>query len=283
MAKQKPKPILNAIFISDLHCGCQFGLCPDRIVLDGGGMYFSSPLQKKVLECWKYFWSEWVPMVTREEPYCVIVNGDTMDHRHHGATSQISQNLADQSNIAFELLSDVADKCEGRIYMIRGTEAHTGPSAEEEEKLATRLNAIQDSNGNSSRYELYLSLGSCLIHCSHHIGVTGSHAYETSALMSEYAGACVDAAKWGLRSPDVIVRSHRHRHTEIRVPTSREYGYCFVTSGWQLRTPFAYKMPGGRVMTPTVGGSMVRQGDEEFYTRHKTWPIERSRTEEIHA
>lgn len=271
--------ILNAIVISDTHCGCQFGLCPEKVYLDGGGVYNPSKFQKVVLECWRFFWEEWVPKVTRGDDYCVILNGDAMDHRHHGSTTQITQNLSDQENIAYEVLAPIVEKCNGLFYFIRGTEAHTGPAAEAEEQLAKRLGTVKDENGNYSRYELYIKIGSCLAHFSHHIGTTGSHAYETSALMSEYANTCVDSAKWGIPTPDIVVRSHRHKHTEIRVPTAKEYGYCFVTSGWQLKTPFSYRMPGGRVMTPTIGGSMIRQGDEEFFTRHKTWPIARSKTE----
>jgi hypothetical protein len=28
-----------------------------------------------------------------------------------------------------------------------------------------------------------------------------------------------------------------------------------------------------------VGGSLIRQGDEEFFTRHKVWETDRSETE----
>lgn len=220
-----------------------------------------------------------MPKVTRNDPYCVVVNGDAMDGRHHSSTTQISQNVKDQLNIAMEILAPVADLCNGRIYMVRGTEVHTGPTAENEEELASRLGAIQDETGNHSRYELYLKIGRCLAHFSHHIGITGSMHYETTALMKEFAESCSDAARWGIDTPDVVVRSHRHRHAEVRVPTRNAYGYCFTTSGWQLKTPFVFRTPGGRISTPTIGGSLIRQGDEEFFTRHKTWPIKRSRIE----
>lgn len=220
-----------------------------------------------------------MPKVTRNEPYAVVLNGDAMDHRHHNSVTQVSQNMADQQNIAREVLEPVVEGCDGYFYVNRGTEAHTGPSAEEEEKLADHLNALQDEYGHSSRYELWIEVGKCLVHLSHHIGVTSSSAYETSALMGEYANTCVDAAKWKMRAPDVIVRSHRHIHSEVKVPTRNEYGIIFVTSGWQLKTPFVFKTPGGRVRSPTIGGSLIRQGDEEFYTRHKTWPLKRSKTE----
>ncbi|MBU1235025.1 MAG: hypothetical protein KKC77_19230, partial [Proteobacteria bacterium] len=173
--------INNCIVISDIHAGCQFGLCPDEVELDGGGYYKSSKYQKFLLKCWYSFWDDWVPKVTRGEPYCVVLNGDALDGRHHGATTQVSQNLADQHNIAAYLLKPIVEKCDGRFYFIRGTEVHTGQSSENEEKLAKELKAIKDENGRYSRNELYLRVGKCLAHFNHHIGVTGSLAHESTA------------------------------------------------------------------------------------------------------
>lgn len=273
----KKTPIKNAIIISDTHFGCKLGLCPPEITLDEGGIYKISRFQAKILECWNEFWDEWVPRVTRGEPYVIIHNGDALDYRHHRTTTQISQNSADQQNIAYEMMAPVVDKCAG-YYHIRGTEAHTGPSGEEEEKLAKRLNAIKDETGNSSRYELFIMIGRALVHCTHHIGVTGSMAYETTALMKELAESFSNAPRWGDKAPDVVVRSHRHRHAEVRIPTGNTYGYCFTTSGWQLKTPFVYRGM-GRIASPMVGGSLVRQGDEEHFCRHRTWPVKRPKVE----
>ena len=269
--------IENAIFISDIHAGCRLALCPLRVKLDNGGIYYASKFQKYILECWNHFRTEWVPRVTRGKPFALIVNGDAMDHRHHGTTTQISQNTADQQNIAYELLAPFVEES-AIYYHIRGTEAHTGPAGEEEEKLAQKLGAKPDEGGHYSRYEMYLEVGSCLVHVTHHIGVTGSLHYETTALMSEFAEATSDAARWGVRPPNIVVRSHRHRHAEIRVPTANMYGYCFTTPGWQLKTPYVFRGR-GRISMPQLGGSLVRQGDEEFYTRHQTYSIKRPKIE----
>jgi len=273
--------INNVIVVSDLHCGCQYGLCPPHVTLDGGGEYNQSLYQAQVWEWWNEFWDDWVPVVTRGEPYCVVINGDTIDGSHHGSNHQITHNLTDQKNIAFEVLKPIKAKCDGRIYMIRGTEAHVGQSAQEEENLAKLLNAIPDEQGRHSRFELYLKIGNCLSHIMHHIGTTGSMAYETTALMKEFSEACSESARWNIPAPNMVVRSHRHRHSEIRVPTADTYGYCFTTAGWQLKTPFVYKVPGGRLTTPQIGGSLIRQGDEEFYTRHWVKTLPRTKTVEV--
>jgi len=271
--------IKNLICISDTHCGDQLAICPPKIKLAHGGTYWASKFQSAIWRCWREFWDEWVPMATRGEPYAVLLNGDALDGRHHGSTHQISQNKADQANIAYEVLSPIADLCSGRLYYVSGTAAHAGQDGEDEERLAERLNAVRDESGNYSRYELFIQVGEALVHTSHHIGVTSSMAYEATALCKEYNEFCAESARWRRPIPDIIVRSHRHRHIETRVPTARGYGIIFVTASWQLRTPFLFRMPGGRVTTPMVGGSLIRQGNEEFFTRHRIWETDRSETE----
>jgi len=277
--KNKEPPVKNLVVISDTHCGCQLALCPSKIRLDNGGTYHASRFQTEILTCWNYFWTQWVPQVTRGEPFAVVLNGDAMDGRHHGATTPISQNLSDQANIAYEMLAPVVEACEGRFYFIRGTRSHTGEAGENEEKLAERLNAIVDEEtGNRSRFEMWARLGGqCLVHLTHHIGVTSSMAYQTTAPMKELTEMFSEAGRWQEEPPDVLVRSHRHKPMKVDVPTARGSGIVVVTPGWQLKTPFLFTKPGGRVTTPELGGALVRQGDEEHFVRMQSWKTKRSK------
>lgn len=274
------KRISNLVVFSDTHCGCQLGLCPsDGVKLDEGGTYKPSKLQKTVWSWWDEFWGEWVPRVCRGEPYAVLCNGDATDGIHHGAVTQISQNLSDQSNLAYQILKPIVEKCEGRYYHIRGTEAHVGKSAQEEERLAERLGAIPSKEGQYARWELWVRVGVGLVHLMHHIGTSGSMAYETSAVQKELEQAFVDAAQWGDEIPDVIARAHRHRHIETRIQTEKGFATAFTTAGWQLKTPFAFRVAGARRVRPQIGGSLIRSGDEDVYTRHKLWKIDRPKVE----
>lgn len=278
----KAKGINNLVIVSDLHCGCRLGLCPpEPVPLDDGGTYHQSKLQAKVWAWWMHFWDEWVPDVCRGEPYAVAVNGDALDGNHHDSTTQISHNLGDQAAIAEMVLSPIVDRCAGRFYMVRGTEAHVGKSGVEEERLARTLGAIPDEDGRRARYEIWARVGKGLVHLMHHIGSTGTSHYESTAVMKELTESYVEAGRNRLDPPDVVVRSHRHRSIEVRVPTKLGYGISFVTGAWQLKTPFVYRTPGGRVTTPQIGGSIVRQGDEDLYTRHKIWNVSRPRTVEL--
>lgn len=275
------KPIKNIVVISDTHFGCKFGLCPPEVQLDGGGKYRSSRLQLKVWWMWLDFWKKFVPSVTENEPYIIVHNGDVIDGVHHNSTTQISHNLVDQRNLAIEVLGGIIKEknCKG-YFQIRGTEAHVGQSAEHEEQIAKELKAVKDEIGQFSRYELWLEFGEAklLAHFTHHIATTNSAAYESTAPHKELVEAYVEAGKWKLNPPDVIVRSHRHRYYQNLVPGKNINAISVITPAWQLKTPFVYRGTLGRTSTPQIGGIIIREGKEvPLYVRHYIQNVERSK------
>lgn len=273
----------NVVVISDTHCGCRLALCPpDGIRLDDGGFYYPSSLQVKIYKFWETFWNEFVPDATRGEPYDVIMNGDCIDGTHHHATTQISHNITDQKRIAYELLQPIAEKAEN-YYHIRGTEAHVGKSAREEEDLAERLEAVPNEYGQFARYDLWKTIGpDRLIHALHHVGTTSSQAYEATAVHKEMIESFVEAARWGREIPDVIVRSHRHRYmmTDIAVQKHGKTAHAIsvVTGCWQGKTPFVWKLAGARLSTPQFGGIVIRWAHDELFIRRCIFTVDRSKT-----
>lgn len=267
--------IRNIVVVSDLHCGCRLGLCPgEGVDLDDGGRYEPSPIQRKVWGYWREFFDVWVPQVTRGEPYALVVNGDAIDGVHHRSVTQISHNIQDQIRIAQACLAPEVARA-ARYYHVRGTEAHVGPSAQHEERLAESLGAEPNESGQRATWELWARMGGHLIHFLHHVGTTGSSAYEATAVHKELTESFVEAGRWGDQPPDIIVRSHRHRSIESRIPSRAGYASAIVTPAWQLKTPFTFKIPGARLSQPQIGGILIRQGDEELHTRSRVWHIER--------
>lgn len=279
------KQLNNLVVVSDLHCGCRMGLCPPNgACLDDGGEYKPSKFQKKVWSWWDEFWGEFVPDATRGEPYAVVTNGDVIDGVHHRSTTQISHNLEDQSTLAEAVLRPVVERCEGRFYMVRGTEAHVGASAREEELLAKKLGAIPNSEGQHARWDLWKEIGDGkLIHLLHHIGTTGSQAYEATAVHKELIEELLESARWRDKTPDMIVRSHRHRCIETAIPVgSRDAKHsgravAVVTPAWQGKTPFAWKIPGARLSPPQFGGIVIRYAHGRLFVDWRVWTIERSK------
>lgn len=264
--------INNIVFISDTHVGCQMGLCPPRVRLDGGGYYQASNLQRKVWDYWKHFKNKVIPDFTKSEPFTLVHVGDCCDGVHHNSTTQITQNKKDQANIAYEVLAPLREKA-ARYFHIRGTGAHVGPSGELEEGVAARLGAEPDDQGNHARWELWLNLNRKLIHVSHHISGTASSSYESTGVYREMVEAFTHAGRSGVKPPDLIVRGHRHRYFKTDVGR-----IVVVVPGWQLKTPYVYRIASGRAAPPHFGGIVVRSGSKDpLYTRAKIYEIERPR------
>jgi len=230
---------------------------------------------------WRRFWEDEVPAITEGEDYDIVVNGELVDGVHHGSVTQWSHNLADQSAAAIKLMEPIVENCLGDLYIIRGTEAHSGKSGQEDERTARELGAKPNKIGQYSRYDLWKNLWGGLIHFTHHIGTTSSAAYESTAVYRELIEAYVDAGRWGDRPPDVIVRSHRHRHICIEVATGRGKALALVTPGWQGKTPFAHKVAGARQSQPQFGGVVLSWSRTEkfIYPRHRVWRLQRDEPE----
>lgn len=278
--KRSTERVNNLIVVSDTHSGCRMGLLhPDGAVLDGGGRYQPSKVQLKMWALWEEFWGEWVPEVTRGEPFDLVHNGDALDGVHHRSTTQISHNLEDQQRMAEAVLRGPVEQCKasgGTYYHIRGTEAHVGQSGEYEERLARTLGAKPNAEGQYARYDLWKRVGGCLVHLLHHIGTTSSAAHESSAVNAELTAEYVEAARWRREPPDYIVRSHRHRSIAVDLNSANGYAAGIVTPAWQLKTPYVWKVPGARISEPQLGGILIRQGDEEHFYRRKVWSMDRS-------
>jgi len=279
--KAKHPPL---VVISDTHCGCQLGLCPSKgIRLDEGGFYKPNATQRAIWEFWKEFWGSWVPKVIKGKTFSLVLNGDSIDGRHHQSTHQFSQNLADQETVAYECLSPIVEKCHksgGNFYMVRGTEAHVGPSGEGEESLAKALKAKRNKFHQYSRYDLWIRVGSGLVHLLHTLGTTGSQAYEATAPHKEMIEEYAEAARWRDIPPDCIVRSHRHRCYIGDIPAAGgRHAISVVTPSWQAKTPFAYRTAGARLSPPQFGGIVIKEYDDGLYTRAWVKTIGRSATE----
>lgn len=284
MAKRRARLIRNLVVISDTHAGCRVGLHPAHPMrIDGGGQYVPSDFQAGLWKWWRQFFDEWVPGVTKGEPYDLVHNGDAIDGVHHRSTTQISQNIEDQVRIAEACLEREVERCRksgGTYYHIRGTEAHVGQSGEHEERLARNLGAKPNRENQFARFDLWKRVGEkCLVHLLHHIGTTGSAAHEASAVNAELSAMYVEAARWGKEPPDFIVRSHRHRSIAVDLNSAKGYAAAIVTPAWQGKTPFTFKVPGARISEPQIGGIMIREGDEEHHYRRWVRSFDRSAEE----
>ena len=281
------------IAISDLHTGCQMGLChPDGARLDEGGTYAPSELQVKIYQIWEHVWHHWLREIVGKQKFDLINNGDSIDGVHHNSVTQWSHNLKDQKEHAALLLSVPVGLCRksgGDYYHIRGTEAHGGQSGQYEEELAKTLGAVPNPAGQYARYFLRKWLGNpnrrFLVHYSHHIAGTSSASYESTAVYKELVAAWTDAARWGRQAPDVVVFGHRHRHFDIPVPImfegKRRRARAIVLPGWQGPTPLVYRLAGSSKITSQFGAvALLLTPEGEVYTREYVYTPEQEPPDE---
>jgi hypothetical protein len=273
------KPMKSALVsVADLHIVSTFGLCPPKgMRLDGGGRYEPSKFQVGLGKAWSHFWGEFVPYTTRDYRLAaVVINGDVIEGIHHNRTGIVGTTWTEMENAAVELLEPLRDMAE-KFFFIRGTEAHAGPMAESEERIAKRLGATKTETGESSHWQARVRpRGShTLFHFAHHIGVTSSAAYETSAPMREMVTSFIEAAQWEQGLPDVIVRSHRHRFTLVPLPGVMggiyRRRYAVITPGWQLKTPHVERID--RMRMPHIGGVCFLVEDGECQVKEKLYPL----------
>lgn len=273
------KPTKSALIsVSDLHIASTFGLCPEKgMRLDGGGRYEPSKFQAGLLKAWSHFWGEFVPYTTKGYRLAaVVINGDAVEGIHHNRTAIVGTTWTEMENAAVVMLEPLRNMAE-KFYFVRGTEAHAGPLAESEERIAKRLGADLTETGESSHWQVRLRPRGAhtLFHFAHHIGVTSSAAYETSAPMREMVTTFIEAAQWEQGLPDVIVRSHRHRFTLVPLPGVMDgiyrRRYAVITPGWQLKTPHAERID--RMRMPHIGGVCYLVEDGECQVKEKLYPL----------
>lgn len=272
---RRAKPARQIVVIADTHCNSTIGLCrPEGHRLDDGGTYLPSRFQRKLWALFEELRGEWIPRVTKGEPWDLVINGDAIDGDHHKTPTIISRNMQDQFRVARETLGGIVGECKasgGSYCHVRGTEAHVGPSAQEEERLAEALGAVPDGSGNFSRWRLTRKLGDHVVTFRHHIGGGASGGYEATALSKTQHAQFAEAGRWGRDVAQVDVRSHRHRFGEWKKHGKYGYVITVVTPCWQGLTPFSHRM--SDPTEPEFGAIIVRVGDEEIYTRSKVYSI----------
>lgn len=263
MAKKQPQPKKNYVIavVSDIHAGCRLSVCSPEVSLDGGSGYTPSKVQQGLYAWWEEYW-RWVRKFAGTRPIIIVNVGDSLEGVHHQTISTISNNLADQEEVAYRLLEEPVKMACGRYYHIRGTEAHAGKSGQEEERLAKRLGAVPDDTGAHARYELWLNVDGKVIHFTHHIGTSGSVGASATALQKEAEQFLVDSARWGKAIPDALVRGHRHHCNLVSLPTRQGNVLALSMPSWQLKTTFAFRVSAGRCMTPEVGGAILYSDED---------------------
>ena len=202
---------------SDLHSNSTVALAPPRVRLDDGGEYVASAPQRWIWRKWLEFWKEvGEKRETAGGPLYAILNGELADDNHHHTTQLITRNPADQLKVALHVREPVRELLRDgdRLFVTRGTEAHSGVSASMDETLARELGAEPSAtDGPVSWWQLRADFCGLRLDVAHHPPGGGGRRPWTSANFAATLAAMTffEAAARGERPPDLLIRGHVHR------------------------------------------------------------------------
>ena len=250
------REVQSAVFLGDTHSGSKLSVCPPRVGIDWDCGFEPSSAQLWLWSQWQEM-QEWIPWATHGEPYVLVHGGDIVEGVHHRSTSTITNEFKIQRRLAVELMAPLVDKA-AAYFQVAGTPCHDGEGWTDADEVARELGACQpEGSGLYVHPELVLRLGDAVVQDTHHIGVSGMHRTQQTAINSEVMEQLVDAALDGHDAPSVVVRHHSHHaHVAARYYRDGMWGYGIKCPSWQLKGPFPWKV-GSRNMTPHYGAFAV--------------------------
>lgn len=266
------------IVSSDHHVNSTVALCPPRVQLDDGGSYTPSSGQRWLWQSWVDAWSRVSALKDKVNPQrtILVLNGDAAELDTKRRSNQI---VTPNKATILKMIADVFEQpmqLVDKLYIMRGTSAHTGKSSWIEEAFASdyeSLIARDGKKGPLTWWHVRCVVEKLRIDISHHasrssVPWTAKNSCGTlsSRLQWEYAV--------GMRSdwPHLAIRSHNHVFDRA-IPVDAPHVY--MTPCWSLLTEFGHRT--GRENSKSSIGllAFVIDGDD-YYCKDYTYvnPIE---------
>lgn len=258
MKRRAARPVVIAV-TSDQHCGSTVALCPERIKLDDGGEYAASKAQRWLWTNWCDFWSR--VDATRKALGAQLIqvyNGDLTEGDHHKTTQILSGNPTAQAVVVNECLRVPLALQPDALFFVRGTEAHVGPSAAFEERIALGLAkdkrpvVKEEATGNASHWHLTLDVQGIRLDFAHH-GRVGQRPWtKPNVVLNLAAEIGYEHFRTGRPHPHLAVRSHMHQFVDTHDahPTR-----VIQMPAWQLATAYIHRIAPGALAD--VGGLIL--------------------------
>lgn len=259
--------------VSDLHCNSTVALSPPLIELDDGGQYKASKAQRWIWRRWLSYWAE-VAQRREGSRLVIVLNGELADDNHHPTTQLITRNPADMLKLSAEALAPALSLLQegDSLFVTRGTEAHSGPSAHLDETIAQDIGATGPAEEIASHWRLRLSIEGVRFDIAHHPpGGDGRLPWTRGNFANRLAAMAVfECASSGERAPHLLVRGHVHRPDDSY---DRFAVRALVLPSWQLTTSYGHRIGGDPL---PIGGLIVTCDRGRFVVDklYEAWPVE---------
>lgn len=236
--------------VSDLHVNSTIGLCPPVVQLDDGGTYFPSKFQRALWDSWNSYCSD--VNSTKSKLY-VVVDGDLTDiDPHNRSTQNISRNPSTVIDMAQSVLHPLVKNAD-KVFIIRGTEAHTGNSGWTEEQVAKDLDNVvyyDKDKDIASFYYLRAIIAGVKFDITHHISMGTLPWTEKNAANKLSAILQFQYMEHEERIPDVAIRAHMHRLSD----SGMNYKiHSFTLPAWCVTSSYLHRVGQGNYKSH-IGG-----------------------------
>ena len=245
---------------------------PEGVTLDDGGVYQPSKAQGWVWECWEDYWS--LVGATRKQHKAhlyTVYNGDLFEGDHHGTTQIVSRNPESAAYLSDRVFGVPLALRPERQFIVRGTEAHVGPSGSSEEAFGRHIKAERTPENRWSWWHLRLQVNGIVVDFQHHPGTKGNLPWTAPAAAQRLAASIyLEHHLHGDKPPELAIRSHNHvmRDSGDAYPTR-----AIITPAWQLKTAHAHKVAANSLAD--IGGLVVVvQPDGAYDVAKKLYKVE---------
>lgn len=205
------------VVTGDWHVNDTVGLCPPIYHREKQANYRPGPAVRALWRAWTEFWSL-IAEKKKETGATVyaIANGDLGDMNRHDTVQLISPRRMDVKRAMIDVakpMVDVADK----VFVIRGTAAHTGGCGELEEFLAQDITSAVHcpDEKSASWWVLRAMFGGVRFDITHHPPTASRRPWTRNAAVGRAAAIVAGRyLKEGLERerPDYAIFSHAHYH-----------------------------------------------------------------------
>lgn len=258
--------------IGDLHVGSSVALChPDGIVLEDGGRYMPNAAQVWLWRQYSAILDRVRELRKRRVHVVTVFMGEFVDGRHHETTQLASQAPEIQAAAAIDVFQPLANLSH-ELYVMRGTDAHSGHGAASDYAIARELGAVRDpATLQAAFYKLRLDVGGVLFDVAHHVGGSGDNPTlyggnirrETLAMLTE------------LPDINIVLRGHVHKYAD----TGEAFGlhrWGGIVPAWQLKTAFTHRVT--RREDYTVGTWLIHVESGAWSRERLMWEVPQAPT-----
>jgi hypothetical protein len=238
------------VWVSDLHINSTTALCVPEFEKDDGNLHVNSRLQNVLWDAWRDGWKT-IGQKAKGREVVTIIGGEIADEMmKHPSHQYITHNTDDIRKMALDTL-DPCLQVTDTLIVLRGTEAHSGYSANLDEGIAREiangydLEVVKDGK-HFSHWYLKIYIGGRLFDLAHHVSMGTSRRTERNAanqlsadLQMDYIRKWSDNKQERFELPDFALRGHVHRFAD----SADNYPIRSIISPcWQFQNVFAHRI-----------------------------------------